>query len=103
MNHKPIDSLLLLGVTLVLLLLAAYGGKYVFKRRYEHSAVEDDEAKLVLGALLSFLMRLVSLVLIIAIVRCTDSLSRDVRDINDDSGESHHPLDVTVAHVTECV
>jgi|SRR5690625_4195277 len=77
MNHKPIDSLLLLGVTLVLLLLAAYGGKYVFKRRYEHAAVEDDEAKLVLGALLSFLMLLVGLVLTIAIGGYTDRLSSE--------------------------
>lgn len=75
MNNNPIDSLLLLGVTLVALLLAAYGGKFIFKRRLERAEVEDDEAKLVLGAILSLLMLLIGLVLSIAVGGYTDRVA----------------------------
>lgn len=75
MNKAPMDSILLLGITLGSLLLAAYGGKYVFKRRLERAEVEDDEAKLVLGAILSLLMLLIGLVFSIAAGGYADRLA----------------------------
>jgi len=72
MNTTLIDSVLLLGITLVTLLLAAYGGKFIFKRRLERAEVEDDEAKLVLGAILSLLMLLTGLAFSIAVGGYTD-------------------------------
>lgn len=42
------DSVFLFFLTLLMLLAAAYGGKFIFKRRLERAEVEDDEAS-VLG------------------------------------------------------
>src|SRR5690625_111769 len=61
MSNTPMDSVLLLGITLVALLLAAYGGKFIFKRRLERSEIEDEETKLDLGAIMSLLMLLTGL------------------------------------------
>ena len=68
LNQSPVDSLLLFIVTFALLIGAAYGGKHLFKRRYsEEEKVEEDEAKLILGALLSLLGLLIGFVLTVAI------------------------------------
>lgn len=79
--NAPVSSLALFICTLLLLIVAAYGGKFVFKRRLGRAEVEDDEAKLVLGALLSFLGLLLGLVLTIAIGGYTDRLAIEENEV----------------------
>ncbi len=66
-NDSPIDSILLFVITFVLLILSAYIGKYIFKRKSGHEEVADDEAKIILGAILSLLGLLIGFVLSISI------------------------------------
>ncbi len=66
-NDSPIDSILLFVITFVLLILSAYIGKYIFKRKSAHEEVADDEAKIILGAILSLLGLLIGFVLSISI------------------------------------
>lgn len=81
MTDTPINSLALFVATLILLVVAAYGGKLIFKRRLERAEVEDEEAKLVLGALLSFLGLLLGFVLTIAIGGYTDRLATEENEV----------------------
>src|SRR5690625_7399201 len=67
MSTVPMVSVLLFFVTLLMLLAAAYGGKFIFKRRLERAEVEDDEAKLILGAVLSLLGLLLGIAVSVAI------------------------------------
>nr|WP_272689679.1 hypothetical protein [Providencia sp. PROV033] len=66
-NDSPIDSILLFIVTFILLIISAYIGKYIFKRRSAHEELADDEAKIILGAILSLLGLLIGFVLSISI------------------------------------
>ncbi len=66
-NDSPIDSILLFVVTFILLVLAAYIGKYIFKRKAANEEASDDEAKIILGAILSLLGLLIGFVLSISI------------------------------------
>ncbi|HEQ1856582.1 TPA: hypothetical protein VEO38_000070 [Providencia alcalifaciens] len=66
-NDTPIDSILLFIITFVLLIISAYIGKYIFKRRSAHEELADDEAKIILGAILSLLGLLIGFVLSISI------------------------------------
>lgn len=66
-NDTPIDSILLFAVTFILLVIAAYIGKYIFKRRKANEDIADDEAKIILGAILSLLGLLIGFVLSISI------------------------------------
>ncbi|GAB1440844.1 hypothetical protein MASR2M36_36290 [Providencia sp.] len=54
-NDSPIDSILLFVITFILLVISAYVGKYIFKRKSAHEEATDDEAKIILGAILSLL------------------------------------------------
>lgn len=74
MSSVPVGSLFLFFITLLLLLAAAYGGKFIFKRRLERAEVEDDEAKLILGAILSLLGLLLGLAVSVAIGGYEDRL-----------------------------
>jgi len=77
MLTDPIDSLVLFIVTLLLLIMAAYGGKFIFKRRQERAQLEDEEAKLVLGALLSFVGLLLGFALTVAIGGYSERLATE--------------------------
>lgn len=66
-NDSPIDSILLFVITFILLIVSAYIGKYIFKRKSAHEEVVDDEAKIILGAILSLLGLLIGFVLSISI------------------------------------
>ncbi|MEY0230717.1 hypothetical protein [Providencia manganoxydans] len=66
-NDTPIDSILLFVITFVLLVISAYIGKFIFKRRNAHEEIADDEAKIILGAILSLLGLLIGFVLSISI------------------------------------
>ncbi|MBP6121863.1 MULTISPECIES: bestrophin-like domain [Providencia] len=66
-NDSPIDSILLFVITFVLLVIAAYVGKFIFKRKNAHEEAADDEAKIILGAILSLLGLLIGFVLSISI------------------------------------
>lgn len=66
-NDTPIDSILLFIITFVLLVISAYVGKYIFKRKKAHEELADDEAKIILGAILSLLGLLIGFVLSISI------------------------------------
>lgn len=66
-NDTPIDSILLFVITFILLVISAYIGKFIFKRRNAHEDIADDEAKIILGAILSLLGLLIGFVLSISI------------------------------------
>lgn len=66
-NDTPIDSFLLFTITFVLLIISAYTGKFIFKRKNAHEDAEDDEARIILGAILSLLGLLIGFVLSISI------------------------------------
>lgn len=66
-NDSPIDSILLFVITFILLVISAYVGKYIFKRKSAHEEATDDEAKIILGAILSLLGLLIGFVLSISI------------------------------------
>ncbi|MCW2255178.1 Na+-driven multidrug efflux pump [Providencia alcalifaciens] len=66
-NDTPIDSFLLFTITFVLLVISAYTGKFIFKRKNAHEDAEDDEARIILGAILSLLGLLIGFVLSISI------------------------------------
>ncbi|HGN1705235.1 TPA: hypothetical protein ACKRTE_001066 [Providencia rettgeri] len=66
-NNSPIDSILLFIITFILLVISAYIGKYIFKRKLAHEEATDDEAKIILGAILSLLGLLIGFVLSISI------------------------------------
>ena len=71
------DSVFLFFLTLLMLLAAAYGGKFIFKRRLERAEVEDDEAKLILGAVLSLLGLLLGIAVSVAIGGYQDRLAAE--------------------------
>ncbi len=47
--NDSIDSILLFVITFILLVISAYVGKYIFKRKSAHEEATDDEAKIFLG------------------------------------------------------
>lgn len=62
-NDTPIDSILLFIITFFLLIISAYIGKFIFKRKKLNDDIADDEAKIILGAILSLLGLLIGFVL----------------------------------------
>lgn len=60
-------SVSLFLAVLILTTCSAYAGKYLFKKRYGDEALVDDEAKIILGAILSLLGLLIGFILSIAI------------------------------------
>ncbi|AIN63185.1 hypothetical protein U2T78_004450 [Providencia stuartii] len=66
-NDTPIDSILLFIITFFLLIISAYIGKFIFKRKKLNDDIADDEAKIILGAILSLLGLLIGFVLSISI------------------------------------
>lgn len=60
-NDTPIDSILLFIITFFLLIISAYIGKFIFKRKKLNDDIADDEAKIILGAILSLLGLLIGL------------------------------------------
>lgn len=77
MSSAPVDSILLFFVTLIALLAAAYGGKFIFKRQKGRAEIADDEAKLVLGAILSLLGLLLGIAVSVAISGHQDMLAAE--------------------------
>lgn len=67
LNNTTISSLMLFIITLILLLIACYGGKYLFQRRQGKDNIGDTETSIVLGAILSLLALMIGFVLSIAI------------------------------------
>lgn len=67
LNNTAISSLMLFTITLILLLIACYGGKYLFQRRQGKDNIGDTETSIVLGAILSLLALMIGFVLSIAI------------------------------------
>ncbi|WP_392552953.1 hypothetical protein RHO14_03545 [Orbus wheelerorum] len=67
LNNTTISSFVLFIITLMLLLLACYGGKYLFQRRQGKDNLDDTETSIVLGAILSLLALMIGFVLSISI------------------------------------
>ncbi|WP_392561078.1 hypothetical protein RHO12_07715 [Orbus sturtevantii] len=67
LNNTTISSFLLFSITLALLLIACYGGKYLFQRRQGKDNLGDTETSIVLGAILSLLALMIGFVLSISI------------------------------------
>jgi len=67
LNNTTISSFMLFIITLILLLLACYGGKYLFQRRQGKDNLGDSETSIVLGAILSLLALMIGFVLSISI------------------------------------
>nr|WP_314263625.1 hypothetical protein [uncultured Moellerella sp.] len=63
----PVDSMLVFILSFFLLMASAYVGKFVFKRRSKDNVVEEDETKIILGAILSLLGLLIGFILSISI------------------------------------
>jgi len=65
LDELPVNSAFIFFGIFILLSCAAYGGKYFFKNN--HTELNDDQAKIVLGAILSLLGLLIGFVLSISI------------------------------------
>lgn len=65
LNNLPMSSAIVFGGIFVLLSSAAYAGKYIFKKH--QNSLNDDQVKIVLGAILSLLGLLIGFVLSISI------------------------------------
>lgn len=66
-NDTPIDSIFLFIITFLLSVFFAYIGKFIFKRKKINDDLGDDDAKIILGAILSLLGLLIGFVLSISI------------------------------------
>ncbi|MCS3433771.1 hypothetical protein [Klebsiella sp. BIGb0407] len=67
LNDTPIDSIFLFVITFGLSVFFAWTGKFVFKRKKINDELGDDDAKIILGAILSLLGLLIGFVLSISI------------------------------------
>jgi hypothetical protein len=67
LNDTPIDSVFLFVSTFLLSIFFAYLGKFIFKRKKINDDLGDDDAKIILGAILSLLGLLIGFVLSISI------------------------------------
>lgn len=67
LNDTPIDSIFLFVITFALSIFFAWIGKFAFKRNKINDESGDDDAKIILGAILSLLGLLIGFVLSISI------------------------------------
>lgn len=67
LNDTPIDSIVLFIITFLLSVFFACAGKFVFKRKKFNDDLGDDDAKIILGAILSLLGLLIGFVLSVSI------------------------------------
>lgn len=67
LNLVAMNSVVLFAVIFLLMLGSSVLGKHLFKKRHTGDAKADDEAKIILGALLSLLFLLMGFILSIAI------------------------------------
>lgn len=67
LNDTPIDSIFLFVITFFLSVFFAWVGKFAFKRKKINDESGDDDAKIILGAILSLLGLLIGFVLSISI------------------------------------